>query len=236
MPRTRLLAVPLVFLGAACAWAQAAIPAAAEGPTIQVSAQGQFEASPDTALVSMQITGDNADLQAAYREAQTQAEQVRDLLKQQGFTPEQAHWSGYSVEPNMNYQTHKLTSYTVTTSVRLEFTDFTKIAPLLNAAGAAGLSAVRNVSFELKHPEAAKAAAIADGYRQAHLAAEALAQAAGRQLQALARASVDTSLPGPVFVPRMLAMASAAPAPTEQFSPSQITVSATVNLVYLLRP
>lgn len=217
--------------------AQTEAPAAAGGPpTIQVSAQGRYQANADTVLVSMQITGDNADLKTAYSDAQRQAEQVRDLIRQQGFTPEQARWSSYNVQPNMNYQTHKLISYTVTTSVQLEFTDFSKIPTLLNAAGAAGLSAVRSVNFELKHPEAANAAAIADGYRQAHAEAEALAQAAGRQLAALARASVDTALASPGPEPRLMAMASAAPAPTEQFTPSQITVSANVNLVYTLRP
>src|SRR6185312_14389046 len=116
-----------------------------------------------------------------------------------------AHWSGYSVQPNVDYKTRRVTDHTVTTSLRLEFTDFAKIGPLLDAAGAAGLDALRGVSFELKDMDAARAGAIANGYHQARQEAEALARAAGRDLLGLSHASVDVaspSAPRPMFAAR----------------------------------
>jgi len=224
----------------ACALALAAQQLPAVTPnTVQVTAEGTYKADPDTAVVNLEIEGKNADMKAAYAQAQAQAEKVRGLLRQQGFTSEQAHWSSYNVQPNMDYRTHRLTDYTVTVQASLEFTDFAKIGPLLDAFGAAGVNALRGVSFELKkNLDAAKTAAIADGYHKSRQEADALAQAAGRRIEGLLYATVDVSEPA-VFMPRVLssmALAAAAPAPTEQFTPRQITVTARISAVYRLNP
>ncbi|MGH9417320.1 MAG: SIMPL domain-containing protein [Terriglobales bacterium] len=226
-----LLAVGSPALGAV---AQAPSPAPA---VIQVSAQGQFQADPDLALVQFEVSGQNPDLSAAYTETQSQAAQLRNVLSSQGFPSTVAHWSNFQVQPNIDYRTHHVTSYTVSLYVRVELADFSKIGPLLNATSAKGLNLLRGVSFELKDTSAAKSAAIAAGYHQAQAEAQALAHAAGRQLGPLVDASVDAPNGSLAPQPRMLAMASAAaPAPTEQFAPGRITVSANVRLVFSLRP
>lgn len=204
--------------------------------TIAVAAEGQFQATPDTAVVELQMSGQNGNLKAAYAEAQTQAQQVRGILRDQGFAPEQAHWSSYRVQPNIDYKTHRVTDYTVTVTADLSLTDFTKIGPMVDAFGQAGLSALRGVRFELKDIAAAKSAAIQDAYRQVHREADALAMAAGRKLGALDSASVDVSLPGVIRPMAMMARANSAPAPTEEFTPETITVNARVNAVFRLQP
>lgn len=237
MSRMCILALALGFMLAGGAARAQQLPDASAN-TVQVSAEGQFKADPDTAMVQMDITGQNANLKTAYAQAQAQAEQVRTLLLQQGFTPEQAHWSSYSVQPNLDYKTRKVTDYTVSTALQLETTDFAKLGPLLQAFGAAGLNALRGVSFELKNMAAAKSKAIADGYRQTRQEADALALAAGRRILALSYASVDVSSSVPMPQIRMLAQAgmAAVPAPTEQFTPRQITVTARVSAVYRMNP
>ncbi|MGH9475823.1 MAG: SIMPL domain-containing protein [Terriglobales bacterium] len=208
-------------------------------PKVSVTAQGSFRSAPDAAEVYLQVQGQNPDLKTAYAEAQSQAEQVRALLRAHGFTPQEAHWSGYQVQPNMDYRSHRVTSYSVHNDVQLEITDFAKIGPLLDDASGKGLNALRSVSFALKHMQAAKAAAIADGYGKAHAEAEALAKAAGLRLGSLATATVDTSGGASVPLPRMMAMSAAeagAPAPSAGFSPQEITVSASITAVYRLEP
>ncbi|MGH9488223.1 MAG: SIMPL domain-containing protein [Terriglobales bacterium] len=210
---------------------------AAQQTTVTVTAQGSFKAAPDTAVVSMEVAGRNAELQTAYAQAQRQAARVRALLLEQGFTPAEAHWSGFQVQPIIDYKTSHVTSYTVRNDLQLEVSNFAKIGPLLDAASGKGLSALRSVSFELKHMQSAKAAAIADGYRQAHAEAEALARAAGLPLAGLVSARVDTSGAAPLPLPRGIFMASAnaaVPAPTAGFTPRRITVSAQIRAVYRL--
>jgi len=204
-------------------------------PTVSVSAQGEFKAAPDTAVVGMEITGQNVALKAAYAEAQAQAEKVRVLLKEQGFAPKDAEWSSFRVQPNIDYKTNKVTDYTVSVSLELRFTDFQRIGPLLDAASGRGLNVVRSVSFALHDAEAAKAKAIADGYARALREAQALATAAGMHLGGLQSATVD-SVNQPSPMPRfMVAAAAMAKAPTAEFSPNQITVSASVHVVYRLQ-
>ncbi len=211
-------------------------PAAAAG-TVEVSAQGEYHAPPDTAVVQMEIRGQNAALAAAYAQARAQAEQVRRLLQQQGFAAAQAHWSGYQAQPNIDYKTQRVKDYTVSETLRLEVGDFSKIGPLVDAAGEAGLNALRGVSFELKNMDAAKAAAIGDGYRRAAAEAEALARAAGRQLAGLERATVDVATPAPrPILYAMAAQRMEAPPPTESFTPQTITVTANIHAVFRLKP
>ena len=237
MLQTRLTAAAFLLSLAAAAQPPVA-PPEPPTPTVQVSAEGRYQAAPDTAIIDWEITGQSPSLKSAYGKAEAQAAQLRRLLERQGFRPEQARWSSYTVQPDIDFKTHRVTSYTVTVALQLELTDFKKIGPLLDAAGSAGLNALRRVGFSLKHMESARAAAIADGYRQAHAEAEALAQAAGTKLLGLEHASVDLSSPyrpQPVQMRAMLA-GVAAPPPTAEFSPQAISVSAQVSATYRLMP
>jgi len=207
-------------------------PHPAPAPTVEVSATGTFQSAPDTAVVQFEISGKNAQMKAAYADAQRQAEQVRTLLRQQGFAPEAAHWSSYRTQPDWDYKQNRLVGYTVTVSATLEVSDFAKLGPLLDAAGSEGLTSLRGVNFELKNMDAAKSAAIADGYRQVRQEAGALARAAGVPLDGLVRATVDVSSGGirPMVMGAMVR--SMPPAPTEEFTPQEITVSARVSATF----
>lgn len=235
--RSAVLALTPLFASVIMASNIAAQARRPDAAVLQVAAQGQYQAVPDMAVVQFDISGQNPDLAAAYADAQSQAAQLRGVLSSQQLPAAAAHWSNFQIQPNVDYRTHHVTSYTVAEYVSIQLADFSKIGPLLNATAAKGLSMLRGVSFELKDAAAAKSAAIAAGYREARAEAEALAHAAGRQLGPLVEASVDA--PGGAVgpQPRMLAMASAAaPAPTEQFAPGSITVSASIHLTFSLNP
>lgn len=203
--------------------------------TIQVSAEGQAKADPDTAEVSFLVTGEETELRYAYAKAQAQADQVRELLRSQGFSPESAQIGTYNVQPNLDPRSRRVIDYTVAAAITLDVTDFTKLGPLLDAAGASGLTALRGVSFLLKNQDAAKSAAIADGYRQVRQEAEALAAAAGLKLAGLDYASVDVSLPSPIpfhVFANLGSEAGPSAPPTGEFTPREITVTARINAVY----
>jgi uncharacterized protein YggE len=84
----------------------------------------------------------------------------------------------------------------------------------------------------------AKSKAVEDAYRRARASAETLAHASGRALGELSYASVDT-FENPRPVPRMsrpMAMrAEAAAPPTEEFTPQNVTVTAHVNALFILK-
>jgi len=80
---------------------------------------------------------------------------------------------------------------------------------------------------------------VADAYRRARASAQSLANASGRTLGELSYASVDTQENIRIYAPmrRMIPMAAAmqAPAPTEEFSPQNVTITAHVNAVFELK-
>ena len=82
--------------------------------------------------------------------------------------------------------------------------------------------------------------AVADAYRRARASAQSLANASGRTLGELSYASVDVSENIRVFAPAprnraMAAMAASVPAPTAEFSPQNVTVTAHVNAMFALK-
>ena len=78
-----------------------------------------------------------------------------------------------------------------------------------------------------------------DAYRRARNSAETVARASGRGLGELSYASVDTfenqRIPVPRMARAMAPMANATPAPTEEFTPQDVTVTAHVNALFNLK-
>jgi uncharacterized protein YggE len=212
----------------------------AQPNTVFVGADGKFEANPDTALVQFNISAQQDNSRAAYDQASKAAEQVRQILRNNGIDPAAVQIGYFSIEPVYDYKPakRKLVAYRVNVSVSLKLKDFTKIAPIVQQLSDGDISGDQSISYTLDDIEAAKTKAVEDAYRRARASAEALAHASGRSVGELTYASVDTFenvRPMPMQpMARMSAMA-AAPAPTEEFSPQTISVTAHVNAMFALK-
>jgi uncharacterized protein YggE len=213
----------------------------AQPNSIFVGADGKFEANPDTALLQFNISAQENDSRAAYDRASKQAEQVRQILRSNGIEPTAAQLGYFSIEPVYDYRQakRKLVAYRVNVNVSLKLKDFTKIAPIVQQLSDGDITDEQSISYTLADIDAAKTKAVEDAYRRARASAEAVARAGGRTLGELSYASVDTFenvRPMPMQpIARMSAMAQAAPAPTEQFSPQTTSVTAHVNAMFTLR-
>jgi uncharacterized protein YggE len=233
------LLVVLLFV-AGLALAQDRPANTAQPNTVFVGADGKFEANPDTALVQFNISAQQDNSRAAYDQASKAAEQVRQILRNNGIDPAAAQIGYFSIEPVYDYKPakRKLVAYRVNVSVSLKLKDFTKIAPIVQQLTDADVSGDQSISYTLDDIEAAKTKAVEDAYRRARASAEAVAHASGRTLGELSYASVDTfENVRPIGIQpmaRMSAMA-AAPAPTEEFSPQTISVTAHVNAMFALK-
>jgi len=213
----------------------------AQANSVYTGADGKFETAPDTALVQFNINAQADNSKAAYEQAQKQAEQVRQILRNNGIDPKVAEVGYYSIQPMYDWKNakSKVIGYRVSTSVSVKLKDFTKIGPITQQLADAAVSDSQSVSYTLDNTEEAKAKAVEDAYHRARMSADILARAAGRSLGDLTYGSVDTFeniRPMPVAVTRMAAaQMSAAPAPTEQFSPQNVTVTAHVNALFTLK-
>ena len=226
-----------------------ALSAAAQSPTltampntVYVGADGKFETAPDTALIQFNISSQADTAKEAYDQAAKQAEATRQVLRANGIDPKSAEIGFFSVNPQYDWKNpkHKVIGYQVSTSVTLKLKDFSKIGPITQQLADASVSDSQSLSYTLDSTEAAKAKAVADAYNRARASAQSLATASGRILGELSYASVDVSENIRIFAPMQrrampMAMAAAAPAPTEEFTPQNVTVTAHVNAIFGLK-
>jgi len=232
-----------------CAVVMLSIFAPAQAPlvtaqpnTIYVGADGKFETPPDTALIQFNISAQADTAKEAYDLAAKQAEATRQVLKANGIDPKSAEVGFFSVTPRYNWKDpkHKIIGYQVTTSVSVKLKDFSKIGPITQQLADASVGDSQSLSYILDSTEEAKSKAVADAYRRARASAQSLANASGRTLGELSYASVDTYENVRVVAPmraamKVGAMAEAVPAPTEEFSPQNVTISAHVNALFNLK-
>jgi len=229
----------LVFLVEAVAQEHPAVTA--QPNTVYVGADGKFEAAPDTAQIQMNISVQDESPQTAYQRASKNVDQVRQVLRANGLDTKLATVGFFSVQPLYDSKPKQhVIGYRVTTDVMLKLKDFSKIGPITEQLADANVSETQTLNYILENMDEAKNHAVEDAYRRARNSAETLARASGRTLGDLSYASVDTFENRPVM-PRMArAMAAvapnaAAPAPTEEFTPQNVTVTAHVNAVFSLR-
>jgi uncharacterized protein len=238
MKTVRFLSV--VFLLVSPVIAQDHPAVSAQANTVYVGADGKFEAAPDTAQIQFNVSVQDATSQAAFQRGSKDVEQVRQALRANGIDPKAANIGFLSVQPVYEWRPkQRVIGYRVTTDVTLKLKDFTKVAPITQQLADANVSETQTLSYTLENMDDAKNKAVEDAYRRAHNSADVLARAAGRSVGELSYASVDTfENPRPIM-PRMAhpmaAMANAAPAPTEEFTPQTVTVTAHVNALFNLK-
>lgn len=230
-----------LFLFSLSSFAQNSPAVSAQPNTIFAGGDGKFESAPDTAVLSFFITAQEPTSRAAYDHASKSVEQVRQILRSNGIDPRTAEISSFSSNPVYDYKDpkRKLIGYQVSASASVKFKDFTKFPPILQQLADADINNNQSLSYTLEDIDAAKSKAVEDAYRRSRETANAVARAAGRTLGELSYASVDVSegggMPYPVM-PRTMAMAvSRAPAPTEDFTPQKVVVTAHVNALFALK-
>jgi hypothetical protein len=232
----------LLFFAAAAAFSQEHPSVAAQANTVFVGADGKYEAAPDTAQIQFNISVQDDTSQAAFQHASKTVEEVRQVLRANGVDPKVAMVGFLAVVPVYDPKSarQKVIGCRVTTDVTLKLKDFSKVAPITQQLADANVSETQTLSYTLENMDDAKNKAVEDAYRRARNAADTLAHASGRTLGDLSYATVDTfENPRPVM-PRLarplVAMANVGPpAPTEEFTPQAVTVSAHVNALFNLK-
>jgi uncharacterized protein len=236
-----MLAFSVLILSAVVSVAQDHPTVAAQSNTVYVGADGRYEAAPDTAQIQFYVSVQDDTSQAAFQHASKEVDQVRQIMRANGIEPKEAKIGFLSVQPVYDWKNpkQKLIGYRVSTDVTLKLKDFTKVAPITQQLADASVSETQSLNYTLENMDEAKNKAVEDAYRRAHNSAETLARASGRTLGELSYASVDTyeaPRPVPRMARAMTAMAATPPpAPTEEFTPQTVTVTAHVNALFTFK-
>jgi uncharacterized protein YggE len=203
--------------------------------TIEVHGHGEAHATPDLAFLNLAIethavtAQDCANLNADL--AQKVVKALEGKLQGKGRV-----WTGgYSLYPEYGDQTEQkkpvIVGYRAENSITVQTGAIDLLGGLIDTAIAAGANRINFLNFALQDDTQARSEAIAKASKDAQAQAQALAAALGVKLGEITRASTVAE-PRPLPVePRMMSMAAAVNAPTP-VQPNEITVPATVSLVY----
>lgn len=201
-------------------------------PTIVTSGQGEAKVTPDRASIMVNVQTRASTAAAAASQNATRTQAVLDALAKLGLPKEQLSTEGYTVYPEMRYDTNggtpRVTGYVVTNTIKAETHRPEQAGAIVDASLGAGANLINSLSFYASSIDQPRREAIAMAVANARADAEAMARAAGGSLGALLELSTQgpTTPPRPMFDVAARASAQARPTPV---NPGQETISVYVN-------
>lgn len=228
-------------------------PTTVQTNTVYISAQGIFEAAPDLAELQFNLSAQEKTARAAYDRATKAVDQVREMLRSAGVDPSIAEFGSFQLRPLYDYRgsRRKITAYQVNSNVVLKLKDFSKAGPILDQIASLDTAEDVSLNYTVENTETAKRRAVETAMTKARGEADAVARAGGRALGDVLYASVDTQERVRVAPAQMASMetvevqtngvfgahkaAPTAPPPPEEFSPQNVTVTATVYALFALK-
>lgn len=211
--------------------------------TIVVEAEGSFEADPDLATLTFDVTSQDKDMKKAYDMAAQSMQRIVDLAQKSGVKKEDVSTGVLTVTPSYDRDRNKAKSYAVKGVLTIKVRDFSQVGPLVEGAVQEGIVDFRSLSYTLQDEETAKQKAVAAAMKNALGRATAALAQAGQKVGTIRFASVDVQQLTSVVrtsdkfsdlsVESLGLVGTAtkarAPAPLPSLSPEKITVSARVQ-------
>jgi len=158
--------------------------------TLVLQANGTFEAEPDLATLTFDISSQDKDLTQAYTKATQSMQQIVAVAEKNGLTKQEISTGVLTLTPYAEGN-KKPKSYFVQEEIVLKVHDFTKIGAILNDSAENGLANFRALTYALENPEDAKARAVADAMHNAVERAKAALAQNGQKAGAIRYANVD---------------------------------------------
>ena len=144
--------------------------------------------------------------------------------------------AGYSLTPVYEYnnQTNKtdFKGYRASNRIIVEAHNLKEIGNIIDSTAEAGLNNIESLSFDTTKRDEFRREALTRAVNDAKTTAETLAKAAGVKITKILQLSPSFDYPVPVYRDYALAKESATAAPPTPIEPGDISVSASVNIVY----
>lgn len=203
--------------------------------TIQVTAEGKYEAEPDTALLEFSISMQQKTYKEANEAAVNATKKIAALLKKYKLDPKQAEFSLFQTQPVYDYENPKrpIIGYRVNSQVSIKFNDFSKLSYILPDLMKTNITDNQSVNYILENTEQAKRKAIQNAYQRARSMAESLAQADNKTVDEMIYASIDTFENKPLFRTMMAkGTSSAQESSHELFGAQKIAITAQIKAIF----
>jgi uncharacterized protein YggE len=198
---------------------------------ITVTGQGQVQAAPDMAVLSIGVETEAATPGAALADNAERMTAVMARLQQAGIADQDLQTSQLGVWPVYaeREQPQKVVGYRAGNQLSVTLRDIDRIGEILDPAVADGANNVSGPSFAVAEPEPLYQEARDAAVKDAMARAQRYARAAGVSLGEIVR--IDEAGGGPVYARGMRAEAMAASTPV---AAGESTFSASVTMVFAI--
>ena len=205
--------------------------------TITVAAQGEKKLMPDVAYVTVGVVSMNAKLKAAQDDNRTKMDAIYKALEGKGITKDNIRTSSYNVNQQYDYTNNKttITGYEVNNMVEITLDDIGSVGDILDACQAAGANTAYPIRFALKDNTAAYNEALKTAVDKAKAKADLIASSTSTTITGVIKVDESGSNANPVYnYPADYARAApaASAAPATQIDAGELTVSASVTVIY----
>jgi hypothetical protein len=206
--------------------------------TISVTGNAEVILEPDIAYVSIGVHSEAKTAKAAVATNNSQTQAVIDAIKAQGVDEKDIKTTNFSVYQSEKYAptgeslgTYFMADNTVNVTVR----DISTIGDILDASINAGANNIYGITFDVEDKETALASGRDKAMVNAQAQAELLASAAGVTLGEVQSISYYSSAPVPVYYDSKMAAGVGGGGQSVPISPGQLTLSASVSVVYSIK-
>lgn len=211
-----------------------------EKNTLQVNGKGIVTAKPDKANITISVETTDQNASAAVKENAEKMNKVMGNLKSQIGKNDKISTTGYNLSPVYTYddKTRKshLSGYRVSNSIVVESKNLESIGGLIDSATQAGANRIESLSFDTDKRDEYRKQALVKAVQDARETADIVAKAADVTIVGIIKISPSYDFPVPLYREFALTAreAPAAPPPT-QIEPGELTLSASVNIVFEIR-
>jgi len=209
------------------------VSAIADNGGVQVSGTATISAVPDIAQFSFAVNGRGKSLPALKLDVDQKTAAVVALSKKLGVENKHISSAEISIHPQYNHQTRELVGYNVSRNISVELHNLGRYTALVNGAIESGITTINNINLSLKDRDLFAAKALASAVKAARQKAEIIAENAGIQLGKIKSVHESGSnFQNRRYEAKQMALSDSAVA--EVFEPGEISVVATVMVVFAI--
>ncbi len=220
-----------------------AVGAEAERPrTITVSGQGEIQAEPDRALLTLGVEARKLKMEDARAEVTKTVDAVLKLTRDLKIDPKYVRATRVSIQPEYNWddkaRERNLIGYYVSRQVEIELRDLEKLGQLLEKSFDLGVNQVGDPRLDSSKRRELEREALAKAVADAKLNAEAVAKAAGARIgppRTISASSGFVPPPMPMVKAQMM-RAEAASDASQTYQSGQMGFTGSVQVEYDLIP
>lgn len=210
-----------------------------ETSVLSVDGRGEITVSPDMAVINISVETNATNAKEAVSENTQKTNKVVSVLKGLIGPKDNLKTTEYTLYPVYEYNETKkksfITSYRVTSEVRVKTFQLDKLGEIIDVTTDAGANRISGPAFDNSNKDENKRNALAKAVEDARETAKTVASAAGVELVRIVRITPSYNYPMPVFKQNYRSAVRAESSDAPVIESGDMTVEANVSIVYEIR-